>query len=248
VRRVVIGDARIARNATPAAFDRALRGERLLEPARHGKWMLAHTSGPTLAIHFGITGDLEWAPGSEGRHRHDRAILLTDRGEMRYRNMRLWGGLWLAHDDRDLAAIIGPLGPDALAVPPRELEALLARRRGMTKAALMDQRLFAGVGNLVADEVLWQARIHPHRRLDDLGEDERTRLARTVHAVLTEAVARDDYLERKRSWLSHVRGRPDAACPRCGTPLARTVAAGRTTWFCPACQPPPQSPGRAGRV
>jgi len=103
----------------------------------------------------------------------------------------------------------------------------------------MDQGFVAGVGNIVADEVLWQARLHPRRRIEDLDEAERARLYRTMHAVLKEAVERYDYIPRKRGWLLHVRGRPGAACPRCRTPLARTTAAGRTTYFCPSCQPPP---------
>jgi formamidopyrimidine-DNA glycosylase len=103
----------------------------------------------------------------------------------------------------------------------------------------MDQRFVAGVGNLVADEVLWQAKLHPRRTVESLDDLERLRLYRTMHAVLKEMVANFDYVPRKRGWLSHVRGRAGAVCPRCSTPLARITAAGRTTYFCPSCQPAP---------
>jgi len=246
VLQVVVPDPTIVRNATPAALDDALRGRRFAEPERHGKWLLAWTDGPALLLHFGMTGDLIWSGDEPERHRHDRVILVLDRGELRYRNMRKLGGAWLAHDREEELAITGGLGPDALTVTKREFLERLGRRRGGVKALLMDQRFVAGVGNLVADEVLWQARLHPRRRVESLADEERGRLYRTMHSVLKEMVAKFDYVPRKRGWLSHVRGRPGAVCPRCGTPLERITAAGRTTWFCPTDQPPRAEPPRAG--
>jgi formamidopyrimidine-DNA glycosylase len=240
VRRVVVPDPTIVRNATPAALDRALRGHRFSDPERHGKWLLAWTdAGPALLMHFGMTGDLIWSGEEPDRHRHDRVILELDRGELRYRNMRKLGGAWLAHDREEARTVTGDLGPDALMVSRREFLDRLALRRGGVKALLMDQRFVAGVGNLVADEVLWQARLHPRRTVESLYDDERMRLHRTMHAVLKEMVARFDYVPRKRGWLNHVRSNPGAACPRCGTPLSRATVAGRTTYFCPSCQPAP---------
>jgi formamidopyrimidine-DNA glycosylase len=235
IERTVTTDPGILRNASPTALDRALRGHRFEEPERHGKWLLAWTTGPAVLIHFGMTGDLIPADGREGRHRHDRVIFELDRGELRYRNMRKLGGVWLAHDREEAAAILGPLGPDALTLDRRAFRALLARRRGRVKAALMDQRLLAGIGNLLADEALWQAGLHPARRIEDLGPEERDRLFDAIRAVLRTSVERFDHLPS--GWLIHVRGRPEAACPRCGTPLGRTVVGGRTTYFCPYHQP-----------
>ncbi len=234
---VIVTDTGILRDTTTEDLRDALAGERFLDPERHGKWLLARTTGPTLAIHFGMTGDLEWAGSPAGRHRHDRVIFVTEGGEMRYRNMRKFGGVWLATDP-DATAVVSP-GRDALALSPAELRRLLASRRGAVKAALMDQRFLAGVGNLMADEILWQARLHPARRFDSLSDAERTVLARSIRSVLREAVERYGMVERGRSWLLSVRGEPGATCPRCGTPLGRTVAAGRTTWYCPKDQPPP---------
>ena len=235
IERTVTTDPGILRNASPTALDRALRGHRFEEPERHGEWLLAWTTGPAVLIHFGMTGDLIPADGREGRHRHDRVIFELDRGELRYRNMRKLGGVWLAHDREEAAAILGPLGPDALTLDRRGFRALLARRRGRVKAALMDQRLLAGIGNLLADEALWQAGLHPARRIEDLGPEERDRLFDAIRAVLRTSVERFDHLPS--GWLIHVRGRPEAACPRCGTPLGRTVVGGRTTYFCPYHQP-----------
>jgi formamidopyrimidine-DNA glycosylase len=233
--RVETTDPGILRNVSAEALDRALRGHRFDEPGRHGKWLLAWTTGPAVLIHFGMTGRLGWAADADGRHRHDRVIVETDRGELRYRNMRKLGGVWLAHDPEEARGVMAALGPDALDAGPGAFRAALSRRRGQAKAALMDQAVVAGVGNLAADEALWQARIHPSRRLQDLDEDERRRLERAVRRVLRTWVDRFDDLPR--GWLLPVRGRPDATCPRCGTPLLRTVVGGRTTYFCPSCQP-----------
>jgi formamidopyrimidine-DNA glycosylase len=240
VRRVVVPDPTILRNATPQALDRALRGRTFEEPERIGKWLICWTDGPALLLHFGMTGFLVWSEDEPARHRHDRVILELEGGdELRYRNMRKLGGAWLAHDRPEAALVVGALGPDALAIGRKEFLDRLARRRGGVKAALMDQTFVAGVGNLVADEVLWQAGLHPKRTVESLDDAERAELYRRMHAVLKESVEKYDYIPRKRSWLSHVRGVPGSTCPRCGTPLERITAAGRTTYFCPRDQPDP---------
>jgi formamidopyrimidine-DNA glycosylase len=238
--RAIGADPTILRNTTPRGLANALRGRRFEEPTRHGKWLIAWTDGPALLLHFGMTGDLIWSGDEPERHRHDRVwIEFVEGRELRYRNMRKLGGAWLAHDAEEADQIMGALGPDALTIGRRDFLERLARRRGGVKAALMDQRLVAGVGNLIADEVLWQARLHPKRRIETLSDDERRTLFTTMHHVLKESVDHFDYVPRKRSWLNHVRGKPGALCPRCRTPLARTVAGGRTTYFCPSCQPEP---------
>jgi formamidopyrimidine-DNA glycosylase len=235
-------DPAIVRNATPEELDRALRGHRFQGPRRHGKWLLAGTDGPVLLLHFGMTGDLIWSGDEPERHRHDRLILHLDEGELRYRDLRRFGGAWLALDAAGLANVTGPLGPDALDVSRAEFLRLLERRRGGVKAALMDQSLVAGVGNLLADEVLWQAKLHPRERVQVLDAAARRALFQTLHRVLRRAVDHVDSLERERRWLNPVRGLPGATCPRCRTPLERTVAAGRTTYLCPTCQTAPSDP------
>jgi formamidopyrimidine-DNA glycosylase len=230
-------DPTIVRNATPEALRAALTGRRLDAPHRHGKWLLCPTDGPVLLLHFGMTGDLLWSGDEPERHRWDRLILALEGGEeLRYRNMRKLGGVWLAHDQQEADAILGGLGPDALSLDRRAFLGRLATRRGGVKAALMDQRFLAGVGNIIADEALWQARIDPRRRIQTLSQEERGGLYRALRSILRESVQHYDSTERKRSWLSSVRGSRDATCPRCGTPLARRVVAGRTAYTCPECQ------------
>jgi formamidopyrimidine-DNA glycosylase len=236
----VESDPTITRNTQPEPLAAALHGHRFGEPFRQGKWLACPTDGPTLVLHFGMTGDLIWSGEEPSRHRHDRLVLsFVEGGELRYRNMRKLGGVWLAHDDQELDGILGGLGPDALSVGRAEFLARLGRRRGGIKAALMDQRLVSGIGNILADEILWQSRLHPIRVIDSLTPGNRARLYTVVQRVLRRAIDHFDYVDTKRTWLSHVRGEPGAACPRCKSPLARMVVGGRTTYFCPRCQPPP---------
>jgi formamidopyrimidine-DNA glycosylase len=236
----VWADPTIVRNANPATLARSLAQHRFEDPDRLGKWLICPTDGPFLLLHFGMTGGLVWSGDEPQRHRHDRlALAFAEGGELRYRNMRKLGGVWLVHDQEELHRLTGSLGPDAFAVGAAEFAERLGRRRGGVKAALMDQTFVAGIGNIMADEILWQAKIHPRAPIESLEDRERRSLYRVMRRVLERAAEDDDYMERRRSWLLHVRGVPAATCPRCHTPLARTVAAGRTTYFCPRCQPPP---------
>jgi formamidopyrimidine-DNA glycosylase len=236
VQRVEAPKPAIVRNRTAQALGRALAGRRFERPDRHGKWMIAATDGPTLLLHFGMTGGLHWSRGDgEHRHRHDRLVLVTRDGEMRYRNMRMLGGAWLARDERELDDIVGSLGPDAAEMDPDELEAVLDGRRGGVKATLMNQRVIAGIGNELSDEIVWRARIHPARSLAALGLGKRRELAAVTADVLA-ASNRHGRIPRESGWLEEQRGRRDARCPRCGRPFRRSRIVGRTSYWCPRCQ------------
>jgi len=159
-------------------------------------------------------------------------VLELDDGDLHYRNMRRLGGIWLAKNDRELAQIEGGLGPDWLEVSRSELDALIAKRRGSIKTTLMDQHFAAGLGNLTADESLWQARIDPRRTVSSLDEGERDVLYKKIQKVLRDSLPYG-LVPSKRTWLTGARDRRDAACPRCGTGLRRLKIGGRTTVFCP---------------
>jgi formamidopyrimidine-DNA glycosylase len=232
--QVVVTDPGILRNVTAPGLDLALHGRRCEEPERRGKWLIASTDGPTLLLHFGMTGDLQWALEPAGRHRHDRVILVLDDGELRYRNMRKFGGVWLVSGPEGLDELLGHLGPDALRVRRKEFLERLEKRRGRVKATLMDQSFVAGIGNLVADEALWRARLHPARHIQDLAPEERAVLFHELRSVLRHEVGR--YAEGSQTRWTRARGRTAGRCPRCRTELAKIVVAGRSTYLCPNCQ------------
>ncbi|RKN43875.1 Fpg/Nei family DNA glycosylase [Streptomyces hoynatensis] len=234
---VQVGDKGVLHGVTAARLGRELTGRRFTEPERRGKWLLAHTEGPTVLLHFGMTGSLVCAAPGEPPGRHDRVGFALDDGRwLRYRDQRKLRGLWFADSDDAAGRVIGDQGPDALGVGREELDALLRGRRGRIKSALLDQSLIAGLGNLLGDEILWRARLNPARPAGDLSDGERRRLAGALRKVLREAVP-TGRVPPRRSWLTGRRYDKDPACPRCGTPLEHGRVAGRGTVWCPHCQP-----------
>jgi formamidopyrimidine-DNA glycosylase len=184
-----------------------------------------------------MTGLLVWSGAGEAdRHRHDRLVVLFGDGELRYRNMRMLGGVWVARDERELRDLVGDLGPDAAGLDREAFEALLGGRRGGTKATLMNQQILAGIGNELSDEILWRAKIHPARKTSVLGRREVGALHRALGEVLAVSV-RHGRIPREPRWLEGQRGRRDPRCPRCRTPIRRSPIAGRTSYWCPRCQP-----------
>ena len=214
----------------------ALHGRRLEGARRIGKLLLLDTDGPTVGLRFGMTGRLviDGVPGvDELRYASIRDVPAWDRfvvgfaegGELRMRDPRRLGGVSL---DPDEAA----LGVDAASVGPAQLRDVVAGSRAPLKARLMDQARLAGVGNLIADEVLYRASLDPARPAGSLDPAEVRRLHRHLRATI------DELLERGGSHLGDLipaRG-PGGTCPRDGTPLLRRTVGGRTTWSCPVHQ------------
>jgi formamidopyrimidine-DNA glycosylase len=235
IEAVHVPDAGMLRNTTPQALGRALRGERFAEPWRHGKWLIAPAGGAEALMHFGMTGLLAWCEEGERRHRHDRVIFACEGGELRYRNMRRFGAVGLAQGKGERGLLTGPLGPDAAGMRPGELVELLRRRRGSVKAALMDQRLVAGLGNLMVDESLWRARVNPRAELPRTSAERLRRIEEAVAAVVRESLP-TGRVPPFEGWLTKARDGREPRCPRCETRLRKTQVAGRTTAWCPRCQ------------
>ena len=186
-----------------------------------------------------MTGSLHWAGLTQSRHRHDRVIFELDEGELRYRDMRKLRGIWLAQHRRAAEAAMGRQGPDALTVSRDELSAIARRHRGRLKPALMDQSVVAGLGNLLVDEILWQAGIHPLQPANRLSAERVDRVYDRMRSVLRQSIPTGRVPSRK-GWLMSARG-AGGRCPRCGSALRSDVIGGRTTYWCPRCQRAPRA-------
>ncbi|MEU9055643.1 DNA-formamidopyrimidine glycosylase family protein [Streptomyces sp. NPDC048384] len=236
IRRVDVRDPGVLHGVSARRLRDSLEGRRVTRAERHGKWLLARTGGPTLALHFGMTGLLLCAHPDDAAEPHDRVLLTVARDhQLRYRDQRKLQGLWLAGDDFDVVRLLRDQGPDALTVDREEFEDVLASHRGRVKSVLIDQSALAGLGNLLADEILWRARLRPNTPANALAEPERRRLYTEMRRTLRPAVAAGRVPPRP-TWLTGHRDDPDPHCPRCGTHLRRTRVAGRTTVWCPGCQ------------
>jgi formamidopyrimidine-DNA glycosylase len=237
VTKVEVRDPGVVRSCTAAAFIGRLKGRRFAAPERRGKWLLARSDGPTILFHFGMTGSLVWEPPGEEPVRFDRVVIGVGGGNVVFRDQRKLRGIWLAEDEDGVTAVIGEQGPDALGLPARRLEERLEGRRGPLKSVLMDQRVVAGLGNMLSDEVLWRARIHPTRRFGDLDASEHAGLSRCLQRVLRSSVE-VGAIPRRAGWLTSQRSRPEPHCPRCRSRLVTSRIGGRTSYWCPVCQPP----------
>ena len=235
VRDVEVRDAGVLRNTTARALGRNLSGRRFGTPRRHGKWLILPTDGPTILVHSGMTGHPYYAAAGADPQGYQRLVLRLDRGELRYADLCKLRGVWLAPDD-DVAAMMGPQGPDALGISLRDFTSTLRGRRGRLKTTLMDQSVIAGLGNLLTDEICWQARVNRSRAVAELDDSEIRRLHGALTRVLRTSV-RHGCVPGLPRWLTGVRDEPDPHCPRCGTPLFRGRTGGRTSLWCPHCQP-----------
>ena len=251
---VTIADPRLVRPFDPELVAAELRGERVEGVERRGKYLIVRfESGRVLLIHLRMTGSFRVAAsGSLADDPHRRAVLRLDNGsDVAYRDVRRFG-TWELLEPGDLAPYLARrLGPEPLGrLSSQRLGDRLRGRRTSLKAALLDQRTVAGLGNIYVDEALWYARLAPLRRAESLDSDELKRLHRAIRRALRLGIERQgaslrDYAQPdgESGGMQHefrVYGREGEPCDRCGTPVAKTRVAGRGTHYCPRCQHSPE--------
>ncbi|HEV7132538.1 MAG TPA: bifunctional DNA-formamidopyrimidine glycosylase/DNA-(apurinic or apyrimidinic site) lyase [Gaiellaceae bacterium] len=250
--RVEIADSRLVRPYDPAEVAAELEGERVAAVERRGKYLIVRfETGRVLLIHLRMTGSLRHSGGAElPADPHRRAVVRLDDGsDVAYRDVRRFGTWLLLEPGEADAYLEARLGDEPLGAPftAARLGERLAHRRAPIKAALLDQRTLAGMGNIYVDEALWRSRIHPLRPAESLDRNELRRLHRAVRVTLEHGIARQGSTLRDYALPDggsgsmqnefKVYGRGGEPCDRCGTPISSTRVAGRGTWFCPACQP-----------
>lgn len=238
IRRIEVKDRHVLGGISAQRFRRSFTGRRLLSTRRHGKHLFVETDGPDyLVMHFGMTGEPVYLTDADETPRHARVIFHFEDGSgLVYNCQRRLGRLWLTGSPEKFIEQ-KHLGPDALTeLDWEQFHEVLSSRRGTIKPALMQQELLAGIGNIYSDEILFQAKVHPQRRADDLDETTLRDLYRAMRQVLKTAIARNVQAERfPRSYL--LRHRSDRGrCPRCGAALQKAKVSGRTAWFCSNCQ------------
>jgi formamidopyrimidine-DNA glycosylase len=248
----VVDDPIVYEGVSPARFAATLRGRRVVAVHRKGKHLWMELDRPPFPLfHFGMTGSFEIYGDAARRPRFWRVEIVADDGtRLAMPDPRRLGRLRLRRDP-EAEPPLSALGFDVLrGLPPaRELAALLARRGAPVKAVLLDQSLFAGVGNWVADEALYQAAVDPRRRASSLSTAEVARLRSRLHAIVRRAVAVGaDERRYPRTWLFHHRwGRSEGARTARGEPIVYVTIGGRTTAIVTARQAGRTPSGRSSK-
>ena len=243
---------RMLPNAPPELLETSLPGRSVESVDRRGKYLLLGFSGDRwLVIHRKMSGNLIMVGSDAEPARHTHLVLRFEDGtQLHFVDPRKFGRIYLFEARPALDQFLDDrLGPEPLAdLTAAQLDGMLRGRRGRLKSLLLDQRFLAGIGNLYADEILWDARLHPERSAASLTPRERVRLLDATQRVLTEAIRRrgtsfSDYVDAageqgdNQDFL-RVYGRAGLPCPRCDRSIERHVIAQRGTWLCPACQKP----------
>jgi len=253
--RAEILDARLTRPIEPGWVASELRGESIVAVERRGKYLIVRFgSGRALLVHLRMTGSFRTAlnGGLEPDSYRRAVVTLDDGADVSYRDVRRFG-TWLLVEPDELDPYLAiRVGPEPLekAFTARFLRDRLAGRTAPLKAALLDQRSVAGLGNIYADEALWRARLHPRREAGTLSSAEVRRVHTAVREALEVGIARQgstlrdyrrpDGAEGSMQDEFQVYGRGGEPCRRCRSPIARLRIAGRSSWFCPSCQPAPR--------
>jgi formamidopyrimidine-DNA glycosylase len=256
----------------PAAVEQHLPGRRIEAVDRYGKFMLLQLSpvqtaaratengdaaSASLLVHLGMTGQLAPSPAAQPCEKHTHVCMLLDDGrELRYTDPRRFGRMAYL-TEASLAEELTAFGADPLEVSAEEFAERIGSRNARIKALLLDQSVLRGVGNIYADESLWRAKIHPARVGARLSKKETATLRKVLQDILQKAIVLrgssiSDFLDANGEpgeYQQHHRayGREGKRCYRCRTTIQRVIVAGRSSHFCPKCQPAPRS-GRKRRA
>ncbi|MGE4489605.1 MAG: bifunctional DNA-formamidopyrimidine glycosylase/DNA-(apurinic or apyrimidinic site) lyase [Kiritimatiellales bacterium] len=245
IEKVSVGWPRTVDPLSPAAFRKKVQGRTIDEVSRHGKWLIIELDDiDNLLVHLRMTGGFYLSDGSLKKGPYDRAVLQLSGGlNLHFRDPRKFGRM-------KVAPFPLGLGPDAMEITPRPFFQTLEKCSKLLKPLLLDQSFIAGIGNIYADESLFEARLRPDRRADTLSEDEKLALYYGITNVIRAAVknggtslgdGQGNYVDLNGNSGGHkeqakVYGRAGLPCTACGRPLHKTVIAQRTTVFCPHCQ------------
>lgn len=238
-------DTFVTRPHTPGQLRDALTGRTFTAAHRRGKAMWCSTSGtggsrvagPDLGIHLGMGGlVIVTAPDGQAASGGEPNPAWTRPGAPRWNRFTVEfadGGRLVLFDKRRLGRIrlnpdIGALGPDAEQITPAEFRGVLEHGTVAVKARLLDQSKIAGIGNLLADELLWQAKVWPATPVGRLSRQDTDRIFASLRTALASA------LKHGGVHTGEVIGarRPGGSCPRCGAPMRHSVVGGRSTWYC----------------
>lgn len=231
-------------------FIRNVGRSKIVTVRRRGKYILIDLSnGNTILAHLGMTGNFLLVKSSSPRNKHNHLIIrfYETRKELRYNDQRKFGKIKsFPTSKEENVSELKKLGPESLNISSSGFINLFQKRKGRIKSALLNQQILAGLGNIYADESLFEARIHPAQKIDKLSPQELKRLLQAIQKILKKAIRAggssiENYYnvngEIGSFQLQHqVYGREGLSCKRCGTKIKRIKISQRSSYFCPRCQ------------
>jgi formamidopyrimidine-DNA glycosylase len=233
-----VRDERILGGVSAHRLQGTLKGRTFESTRRHGKNLFVELDDDSwLLLHFGMTGSLEYFRDMDRDPPHDRLMIsFENHYHLAFDDGRMFGKVDLV-EDPDGFIREKKLGPDPLELDVGSFRERFEGRRGGAKAALMNQRVVAGIGNIYSDEILFQARLHPRASVERLGREALDGLYRATRRVLKTAIDRGASPQRLPETFLLPHRREGERCPRGNGEIQKTKAAGRTAYYCPACQP-----------
>lgn len=235
IARTVVDNPRVVASLTVQELRKRTELSKFISARRHGKHLfLGIYRGGWLTWHFGMTGEPVYYE-DEDVPRFSRVRFLFNDGALAFSDPRMLGRIgWTPSVDEYLR--LRGVGPDALAVSKKEFLDRMSGRRMAIKPALMDQHRVAGVGNLYADEILFQSRVDPRQEVAKMDREDLERIYRNMRMVLRRSIERGaDLSALPRDYLLPYRSK-GGRCPLCGGTINTVTLGGRTTYLCPSCQ------------
>jgi len=237
---------------SPEAVIKAIKGKKIEGFERKGKLLIVRLSGGVvLGIHLRLTGRLLIRKEGDPPDEWQRAVIkLSDGYELRFADLRLFGYIKLFKDQKEVEETLSKIGPEPLSkeLDAEKFYAILQKTSRPIKVVIMDQKLISGVGNVYANDALFEAKIHPQTKANQLSKDQAAKLYGAIEQVLREGLRlrgatigdemyRDAY-GRRGEYERKVRvyQRAGKPCPRCGTTIRYLKVGGRGTYICPKCQ------------
>jgi formamidopyrimidine-DNA glycosylase len=222
---------------TEKVFNEKLKGKVLKEVVRHGKNLFLQVADDAaVVIHFGMTGTVKCLPEGEEPPPYTKCTFgFSNHKYLHCTSRRKLGKI-------DMAPGVEPYlaeqntGPDAMDIKQDEFVSIFRYKLTQAKPAITDQSLISGIGNVYADEILFQAGIHPRKKVSELQEDELVHVYKVMRHVLKTAVAADADISKLPDDFLLPNRKQGAACPRCKGTLETIKISGRTTVYCPSCQ------------
>ena len=235
IKNVVVRDTRVI-NTQESSFKKKVISNTFYSTLRHGKYLFVKLDSRFIVFHFGMSGDLKYFKDIEEEPTHSRILFEFANGNfLSYISMRMFGRVYITENVEDFVKE-RKLGPDAHLMNFGEFKKTLHRRAAITKSALMNQSIIAGIGNIYSDEILFHAKIHPKTKVNEISESKLKDLFDSIKEVLKVGIEKKGLLSTYPNDFIIPHRKQDDSCPHCNGIIQRFEVSQRHGFFCPNCQ------------